>query len=360
MTGLAVGSMCSGYGGLELGVRLALGAAATVVWHAEHDPDDPRPTACQAAPRVLAHHWPAVPNLGDLAAVNWQRVLLPDLVTAGFPCTDISGAGPRVGLGAATRSGVWAHVAAGLAVLRARAVAAGRPGPLLYAENVEGLLHTPARRNADAGELEPCPWCLGDHPDAVLRALGAVLGDLAGLGFDAEWCVLPAAAVGACHQRNRVFVLAWPVGERPTAVRAVQPGVQHHRAVSQLFRTPTAQLAINGGSQHPDKRRAGGHGPTLADEVEHLWGTPGWARYQAAIAHHELVSGHPVPAPVEQGRNGQPRLTVPFVEWMMLLPPGHVTAVPGLTRNEQLRALGNGVVPAQAAAALTHLLARTP
>lgn len=39
---------------------------------------------------------------------------------------------------------------------------------------------------------------------------------------------------------------------------------------SPLFRTPTAQLAINGGSQHPDKRKAGGHGPTLADEVEHL------------------------------------------------------------------------------------------
>jgi hypothetical protein len=38
----------------------------------------------------------------------------------------------------------------------------------------------------------------------------------------------------------------------------------------QLLRTPTAQLAVNGGSQHPDKRKAGGHGPTLADEVEHL------------------------------------------------------------------------------------------
>ena len=41
-----------------------------------------------------------------------------------------------------------------------------------------------------------------------------------------------------------------------------------------LLKTPTAQLAINGGSQHPDKRRAGGHGPTLADEVEHLLPTP--------------------------------------------------------------------------------------
>lgn len=41
-----------------------------------------------------------------------------------------------------------------------------------------------------------------------------------------------------------------------------------------LLKTPTAQLAVNGGSQHPDKRKAGGHGPTLADEVEHLLPTP--------------------------------------------------------------------------------------
>ncbi len=44
--------------------------------------------------------------------------------------------------------------------------------------------------------------------------------------------------------------------------------------VVQLLKTPTAQLGVNGGSQHPDKRRAGGHGPTLADEVEHLMPTP--------------------------------------------------------------------------------------
>ena len=42
----------------------------------------------------------------------------------------------------------------------------------------------------------------------------------------------------------------------------------------QLLKTPTAQLAVNGGSQHPDKRRDGGHGPTLADQVEHLLPTP--------------------------------------------------------------------------------------
>jgi hypothetical protein len=45
-------------------------------------------------------------------------------------------------------------------------------------------------------------------------------------------------------------------------------------ACSSLLKTPTAQLAVNGGSQHPDKRKEGGHGPTLADEIEHLLPTP--------------------------------------------------------------------------------------
>ena len=58
----------------------------------------------------------------------------------------------------------------------------------------------------------------------------------------------------------------------------------------------------------------------------------------------------PAPEPTEPGKNGNPRLSPAFVEWLMGIPAGHVTDV-GLTRNEQLKALGNGVVPQQAAAA---------
>lgn len=56
------------------------------------------------------------------------------------------------------------------------------------------------------------------------------------------------------------------------------------------------------------------------------------------------------------GKRGGDQLAPAFSEWMMGLPDGWVTGVPGLTRNEQLKALGNGVVPQQAAAALRHLL----
>jgi site-specific DNA-cytosine methylase len=58
-----IGSLCSGYGGLDLGVQTALGG--TLAWHAEINPD---------ASSILARHWPGVPNLGDIAAVNWAAV----------------------------------------------------------------------------------------------------------------------------------------------------------------------------------------------------------------------------------------------------------------------------------------------
>ncbi|KQU33841.1 hypothetical protein ASH04_06810 [Rhodococcus sp. Leaf233] len=72
----------------------------------------------------------------------------------------------------------------------------------------------------------------------------------------------------------------------------------------------------------------------------------------------ERVIGRAAPRPTELSRNGNERLSPLLVEWMMGLPEGWVTAVPDLSRNEQLKALGNGVVPQQAAAAYSSLLAQ--
>ncbi|MCJ0872915.1 DNA (cytosine-5-)-methyltransferase [Streptomyces sp. AP-93] len=151
-----------------------------------------------------------------------------------------------------------------------------------------------------------------------------------------------------------------------------------------LLKTPTSNLGSNGGSQHPDKRKAGGHGPTLADEIELLptprasdgskgspnqrYGngsltlastaatlavpsTPTGGRFEPAIRRWERAT-RPAPAPVDERR----RLAPAFVEWMMGLPEGHVTDVPGLSRGAQLHLLGNGVVPQQATCALGILL----
>ena len=67
----------------------------------------------------------------------------------------------------------------------------------------------------------------------------------------------------------------------------------------------------------------------------------------------------PAPAPTEPGKNG-PRLSPVFVEWLMGCPDGHITGVPGIPRNAQLKAAGNGVVRQQGAAALRLLLDRSP
>lgn len=79
-----------------------------------------------------------------------------------------------------------------------------------------------------------------------------------------------------------------------------------------------------------------------------------WGQYAAAIQRWEQIT-RPAPSPTEPNKNGNPRLSAAFSEWMMGWPDGWVTDVPGISRNEQLRILGNGVVPQQATAALQWL-----
>lgn len=99
------------------------------------------------------------------------------------------------------------------------------------------------------------------------------------------------------------------------------------------------------GSPTPDAKRGGWDGRSR-DKV----GQQQWGEYEPAIRRWEHLT-RPAPAPTVPGKNG-PRLSPKFVEWMMGLPEGHVTGPTiGLTRTEQLKALGNGVVPQQAAAA---------
>lgn len=127
-----------------------------------------------------------------------------------------------------------------------------------------------------------------------------------------------------------------------------------------LFKTPTANLGSNGAAQHPDKRKAGGHGPTLDDEVSWLLPEPAeiqdWADFEPAIRQQEALCGREAPIPTEYGPKGGRRLTSRFAEWLMWIPAGHVTDVPDLTRSEQLERIGNGVVPIQAYTAFRHLM----
>ena len=173
--GPRIGSLCSGYGGLDLAVELVLGGQ--LAWYAEVD---------RHASAVLRQHWPHVPNLGDLRTVDWTGVEPVDVLTAGFPCQDISNAGKRAGIGG-EHSSLWDCVADAVRVLRPQ---------LVFVENVAALLR---------------------------RGFDVVHRDLAQVGYDTSWLCLRASDIGAAHRRDRVFLLATPAqrggGDVADAVR---------------------------------------------------------------------------------------------------------------------------------------------
>ncbi|WP_281711273.1 DNA cytosine methyltransferase [Dermacoccus nishinomiyaensis] len=204
---LRVGSLFSGYGGLDLAVEQVFDART--VWFSEIN----EPVA-----RVFAHHWPDAPNLGDITTIDWSSVEPVDVLCGGFPCQDVSTVGKMAGLKPGTRPGLWAHMATAIDRLQPEWV---------VIENVRGLLSATAirpssegdddeRRNPDLATpedatllgMEPDSWGLGDEPSRPLRAHGAVLGDLADLRYNTRWIGLPASHVGAPHPRFRIFILA--------------------------------------------------------------------------------------------------------------------------------------------------------
>jgi DNA (cytosine-5)-methyltransferase 1 len=122
-----------------------------------------------------------------------------------------------------------------------------------------------------------------------------------------------------------------------------------------LLPTPNASDCTGGGA-HPDARE--GHSRHLID-VALLAGSTAWGKYEPAIRRWEQIVG-PAPAPTEPNKNGNPRLSAAFSEWLMGWPAGWVTdPAIGISRNDQLRIVGNGVCSQQAAAALRQLLAVT-
>jgi DNA (cytosine-5)-methyltransferase 1 len=338
VSGPKIGSLFSGVGGLDLGVQQVIGG--DVVWHVEFD----------AAPsKVLAHHWPDVPNYGDITAVDWSQVEPIDILTGGFPCQDVSLAGARAGMNDTTRSGLWAHYAHAISVLKPK---------LVVIENVRGLLSAEA-----VGSMEPDPWGMGDgKPRSVINAFGAVLGDLAGLGYDTRWGGVRAADAGAPHGRFRVFIIATadPANnghERAWTTRGWRAGLENNNLTTANTRRIRGHESNNtSGIGTPATDRV-----SVPDERSPRPRELEWGIYAPAIERWEREFGQVAPAPTNpDGRDGQHRLAAEFVEWMMGLPAGHVTDPSiGLTRNQQLKALGNGVVPAQCALALRMLGVRS-
>lgn len=136
--GLRIGSMFSGYGGLDRAVENVFGA--TPAWFCEWD---------DAPAKVLSHHWPHVPNHRDVTQNDWHDVEPVDILTGGSPCQDLSQAGKRVGMTQGTRSNLWVNMREAVNQLRPQ---------LVVWENVLGALSAQAESesdNATFSGLEP-------------------------------------------------------------------------------------------------------------------------------------------------------------------------------------------------------------
>lgn len=176
------------------------------------------------ARRILAKHWPDVPCAHD---VREREFTLgeADVICGGFPCQDVSQAGGGAGL-SGSRSGLWGELL--------RAIRVVRP---LYAlvENVAALLD---------------------------RGMGTVAGDLAEIGYDAQWHCIPASSVGAEHHRDRVWIVSHPdeehgqtrVGILPYDEGTLQQAYHRNRASVWLASTLPPPRVADGTTAWVDRR----------------------------------------------------------------------------------------------------------
>jgi DNA (cytosine-5)-methyltransferase 1 len=338
---MRVGSLCTGYGGLDL----ALGGETVFV--SEIDPH---------ANTVLAQRFPGVPNLGDFTVLD----SLPecDVLTAGFPCQPVSQAGKRAGTD--DERWLWDDIERVVGGM-------GRPPAVLFLENVRGLL------TANGGD-----------------AMGRVVSGLARLGYVGSYRVVSAADVGACHRRERVFIVA---AHTEQVRRGSGTGLRPGEGPEGVARFGWGRSGDDSGEDAARAERVGREG-AVTGTLRHDSGSgPRFGPYGRAVARWERIIGRPAPDPTvantdsarrrqvtgsvrgdasgsagwseehdhqpggvgeERDGPGAARLNPRFVEWMMGLPDGWVCDT-GVSRTAQLKILGNGVVPQQARAAW-HML----
>ncbi len=330
-----IGSLFSGYGGLDLAVLEALHGVVT--WHCEWE----------AAPSaILDHHWPGVPNLHDVTEVDWTTVPPVDILTGGYPCQPFSAAGKRKGTN--DERHLWPYVREAIRVLRPR---------YTVLENVAG------------------------H-----RSLGfdRVLGDLAEDGMHVQWTSLRASDIGAPHHRERLFILVTPTntegaGSQGGLAQRARPqvpgpfgsgctlpdrqGLRRGHGEAENIGSTNREVDTLGDDRHgiadPENDRreqlddgtvgdaacggrlrvaAGGDRREDAADATNLGCERGreardgrngssdagsrieWGAYAPAVRRWERLT-RPAPAPTEPNRNGRPRLSAAFAEWMMGSPP---------------------------------------
>ena len=216
---LTVGSLFSGIGGLDLGLERA---GMKVIWQSEIDP-----YAC----KVLKKHWPEVPNHGDIKQIDWATVEPVDVICGGYPCQPFSHAGKRQGTEDPRH--LWPWVRTAISELRPR-----------YAilENVRGHL--------TMGGLQ-------------------VVGELAEIGYDAEWRVVSAAGLGAPHRRERIIIVAYPNDSRSgTSERRINTeGSEKIKKRENISQSWSGRCSTN--MAYPNSKRLEGRSRIQESEKEH-------------------------------------------------------------------------------------------
>tara|TARA_R100001463_G_scaffold675_4_gene3084 strand:- start:9097 stop:9951 length:855 start_codon:yes stop_codon:yes gene_type:complete len=177
-----LGSLCTGYGGLDLAVEEYFGAE--MVWYSEIG---------KAPSKIVDYHWSAInpPNLGDLTKTNFDTVEPVDILCAGFPCQPFSVAGNKKG--SSDERHLWPIIKNTISSLRPRL-------KTVVLENVPAIF-------------------------GFRNVVPTILGDLFQMGLrDIRWCVVGAYQVGAPIRRNRWFCVATESGSKRYGARLQDSG----------------------------------------------------------------------------------------------------------------------------------------
>ena len=265
-------ALCAGIGGLELGIGIAVPGGVRTVAYVERESY----AAATLVARMEEQALDPAPVWADLTTFDaraWRGTV--DLVTAGFPCQPWSAAGRRQGTD--DERWIWNDIQ--------RIIRDVRPG-WCFLENVPGLV--------SGGGLEP------------------VLGGLASLGFDAQWGVFSADGVGAPHRRQRVFILArQPMGSQRVS-DAYRDGLRHGSERGAGAPRPPDEgdaVARDGDAELADAGRSGleGHdaaGAEVNEDERRLRGEEGPTAQGGAGVAHGHSEGRGLIRPAHDGPRG--------------------------------------------------------
>ena len=304
----------SGIGGFSYAAEKLVGGFKTVSF-VECEP------FCQ---KVLKKHWPDVPIYEDIRTYD-PEPYSADVICGGFPCQSISNAGKREGITETSESGLWYELYRVICLLQPRYV---------VLENVSAILS---------------------------RGLGIVLGNLAEAGYCCEYACIPASYIGACHQRDRWFLIAYPdsmlrfdvLRQQPEQRQETHQGTSDRNnrsgnvANSKSERTGEYKSRLRGQSERRDlqtDRDTNQKISTVTDSNgERLEG-------QIGTRISRSIWWEATPASRRLNPNWSEYASKP------VLCRGNDGVPSGLDRTKRLKALGNSIVPQVAAIPLKRVL----